>query len=442
MTDFKNDIFETELNFTIDESNEVDGVHVLGKLKGNFFVPNGTSRNKRFYPKQVWEKQLSKKDIQNKIKERRMFGTISHEQAINDQAILEGKVSHTMTKLEVNEKNQGYGEALILNTPAGRILNTLARAGVKLFTSSRASGTYKGKFEGMPAVNPETYQLSGFDFVLDPGFLQASPVLEEAVSDSIEQLKLEHGANEAPTNEGATMDKELVESLVKENGSLKSDLKVSLKESESLKENNQLLNDEVELLKEKLSKLSDQESVVSQYEGLGTPEDVEMALNLAKEKLLEYKELGTPSEISEALDLAKEKLEAYSELGTPELVGEALEKGKALILEYQELGTPSEISEVFDRTKEMVNESKSIKASKRVDELAEELKVSRSVVEKLYNKMDEEEVVEFVKGLEETNSFKSKYKKSSSLNEKVEDKKESRPFTEKSSTQRLFERFK
>ena len=190
MERFQGDIFESELKFTIDEANdEVDGKHVLAKLKGNFFVPNGMRRNKRFYQSEVWNRQLSKADIKTKISERRMLGTISHEQPINDQAILEGKVSHTISKLEIREGKQGYGEALILNTPAGQILNTLARAGVKLFTSSRANGTYKGEIQGAPAVNPDTYQLEGFDFVLDPGFLQASPKLAESLNHEISNLK-------------------------------------------------------------------------------------------------------------------------------------------------------------------------------------------------------------------------------------------------------------
>jgi len=91
---FKTDIFKPDEAFTLEEAKEdSNGNSILGKIKGTFFVPNGTSRNNRYYSKSLWEKQLSRPDVKTKLSERRMLGTISHDQEIDDKAVLEGKVS-------------------------------------------------------------------------------------------------------------------------------------------------------------------------------------------------------------------------------------------------------------------------------------------------------------------------------------------------------------
>ena len=51
------DIIDPRIKFQLmEDSSEVDGVHILAKVKGQFFVPDGKSRNGRFYPKELWEK--------------------------------------------------------------------------------------------------------------------------------------------------------------------------------------------------------------------------------------------------------------------------------------------------------------------------------------------------------------------------------------------------
>ena len=65
----------------------------------------------------------------------------------------------------------------------GRNLLTALRAGIQLFVSSRATGDYCGKNdEGNDIMDAKTYALERFDFVQDPGFLEAHPTL---VSESL-----------------------------------------------------------------------------------------------------------------------------------------------------------------------------------------------------------------------------------------------------------------
>ena len=73
------DSISPSIQFSITESSEVDGKHILGKVKGEFFVPDGKSRNKRFYPRELWEKVISSQAIKEKLANRLMFGTIGHD---------------------------------------------------------------------------------------------------------------------------------------------------------------------------------------------------------------------------------------------------------------------------------------------------------------------------------------------------------------------------
>ena len=175
------------------------------------------------------EKVCNNPNVRKRLEERRMFGTIGHEQKLGDCAVLDGKISHIITNIGIFN-GQGIGEALIIDTPAGRILNTLLRAGLKIFVSSRADGSYKGEDKGMRIVDPDTYQIEGWDFVLDPGFLQANPSLVE----KFDQILA--GSTATQNNEGDfEMEAKLIESMAKENAAYKAELKKLLLKLKLLK---------------------------------------------------------------------------------------------------------------------------------------------------------------------------------------------------------------
>jgi hypothetical protein len=58
MTNKLRDSIDPSIKFSISEGENsiVDGEHVLAEIEGEFFVPNGKSRNGRFYPESLWKK--------------------------------------------------------------------------------------------------------------------------------------------------------------------------------------------------------------------------------------------------------------------------------------------------------------------------------------------------------------------------------------------------
>lgn len=152
---------------------------ILGVVEGVFFVPDLPSRNGRKYPRKLWERVVNSPEVKKLLQNRLMFGTVGHDDLDLDALIRERKVSHLVTDLRIGEDGKGYGRAEILDTPVGRVLYTLLKNGSKLAISSKGWGEYKGVEDGVYVVDENSYILERFDFVVDPGFLQAIPGLKE-----------------------------------------------------------------------------------------------------------------------------------------------------------------------------------------------------------------------------------------------------------------------
>lgn len=169
--------------------------HILGKLSGVFAPIGEFSRNRRIYAPNHWNKVIESEDVQNRLKNRSMFGMIGHEDAkVTDERIREGLISHIVTKMEVREDMNGkpflYGELEILDTPAGRILKAMHEGGAGLYVSSRGAGKLV-PIAGDPInkmVSPDSFYLETWDIVKNPGFLKAKPVYE-GVAESKETIK-------------------------------------------------------------------------------------------------------------------------------------------------------------------------------------------------------------------------------------------------------------
>lgn len=343
---FESDIFEPDISFDVCEaSGDVDGVHILGKLSGQFFVPEGKSRNKRYYTKKLWENSIGTQDVQSRLKERRMFATISHTQPLDDTALLEGKISHIITNL--NPVN-GFGEALILNTPAGRILNTVARAGSKLFVSSRATGQFKGERDGMPMVDENNYTLKTFDIVLEPGFLQANPSLVE----SMNTVFGEESPN-SESNKGVHVMDKLVETLTKERVQLSEDLSKSFNENTILRNKITEITSQNESLKDEMIDYKRNESILEEYKKLGSTGEIERLITIVEgvsKNKEELAKLGTIEELTKALDMTSK---FFEECGSPEAIREALNKSTKF---FEEVGSPEEITAALENTKSLFEE--------------------------------------------------------------------------------------
>ena len=167
-----------EFQYTLEELNE-DGVPKKFKLKGPFQKADTPNGNKRFYPRAVLESALS--SVKESVDTGKMLGELDHPA---DAKIHLDKVSHIITMLEMRPSGEVYGEAEVLNTPSGRILESLLKSKVKLGISSRGFGSTK-EANGLQEVQND-YKLVTFDIVADPSTPGAYPeaVYEEKQPDT------------------------------------------------------------------------------------------------------------------------------------------------------------------------------------------------------------------------------------------------------------------
>lgn len=392
----KRDLFEATSPFKIvEEQGTVGNTAILAKVQGPFFVPNGTSRNKRFYSEQLWSKCIGKPSVQERLLKKRMFGTIGHETEINDETLLEGKISHIVTDLAV-EKNdiKGYGEALILDTPAGRILNTVIRAGAGMFTSSRALGKFNGNNEaGVPKIDEDTYDLQTFDFVIEPGFLQANPKVVESLNELHKpEVEPQTKIIETSINKKDQGDKMELQELLKKSTEEVGSVKAKLSEAVDA---NKALTAQVEDLKKQLSESSKSAPVAAKAE------DYKKQMEAAQKLLKEYQEIGMAKDIKIAFAEAKKLISAYRVHGTPVQITQALTSAHEVLSQYREIGTPKQVNTVLEKFTSIAVEQKKAIEAKKIATLAKELSVSEAKVKSLYGKLSESEIRDLFKDVKE-----------------------------------------
>lgn len=127
------------------------------KIRGPFMVAEKENLNKRIYPKVILEREVNKFTT-DKIKNRRSLGQLDHPDTPTVQL---DKVSHLITSLKMDE-NVAIGEAEILDTPCGRIAQSLIESNIKLGVSSRGVGSVSGNKVG------DNFKLVTVDLVADP----------------------------------------------------------------------------------------------------------------------------------------------------------------------------------------------------------------------------------------------------------------------------------
>jgi hypothetical protein len=186
---------------------------VIAVVEGVFFVADKPSRNGRVYPRELWENVLSSGDLRRMLQDRLLFGTVGHVEEQLDDLIREGKVSHVVTDLKLLSDGKGWGRAEVLDTPVGRVLKTLLESGSKLAVSSKAYGEYEGQTgEGYWRVSPSNFLLERFDFVVDPGFLEAQPKVKE-VYESVVKGSCDRDTMSKLIEEKGRLEKRVVELL-------------------------------------------------------------------------------------------------------------------------------------------------------------------------------------------------------------------------------------
>ena len=139
------------------------GGAILGVLEGpvaDFIHP---TRNGRHYSEELWENVMKNPLVQEQFKNGGIVGELDHPADRDD--ICTEKVAIIMPEPPVKKDGQYVGKFNILDTPCGRIVHTLAKAGFKLGVSSRGNGDVDDYTD---EVDPSTYEFTCFDVVLLP----------------------------------------------------------------------------------------------------------------------------------------------------------------------------------------------------------------------------------------------------------------------------------
>lgn len=324
----------------------IDGINIIGRVSGECFFPGKTSRNKRFYSKKLWDIALSDKELIERLNTRSVYGTVGHEQKLDDSAILDGKVTHIVNKLWINENGVGFGEFLILGTPSGRNLYMILKAKGRVYFSTRSLGKYISVDEqGNKILAEDAFKLISIDFVLVPGFLDAIPSIVE--SNDVKD-------NNMSDNE---MTKEFFEHLKIENISLKKErdeLLKKLNENSLISESYKVLGDVKSLEKIK--------SEIDLYKAIGTIDSIQESFKKSKEFISKYSSLGSPQSIEEALNKAATSIEKLTK--EKSLKTDIKENQKEIFDNYNQFfkkyGNLNDISEALNKTYEFVIEHGSL----------------------------------------------------------------------------------
>jgi hypothetical protein len=142
----------------IKENKAVNGGKLV--MKGILQKAETLNQNGRVYPRDILEREV--RNYQKFIRENRALGECDHP----DSSVVElKKVSHIIREAYM-EGNICYGTVEILDTPCGKILQSLVEAGVTLGISSRGVGSTRKS--GEHQIVQDDFQLICWDFVSEP----------------------------------------------------------------------------------------------------------------------------------------------------------------------------------------------------------------------------------------------------------------------------------
>ena len=137
------------------------GGAILGVLEGPVADFMHSTRNGRKYSEDLWEKVFQNPIVKEQFENGGIVGELDHPADRDD--ICTEKVAVIMPEPPVKKNGEYYGKFNILDTPCGRIVHTLAKAGFRLGVSSRGTGDVD---EYTDEVDPDTYDFTCFDVVL------------------------------------------------------------------------------------------------------------------------------------------------------------------------------------------------------------------------------------------------------------------------------------
>lgn len=143
---------------------------ILCRAKYHICSIGEKNRNNRVYEKAVWDRVLADKDISAKLENRSLFFHAEHPSTTQSNT---EKVAGVVTDIILNEDDNKVSAVMeVLDTPYGRIVDTLLKAGCGIGVSTRADGELEealdetgGKYQ---RVVPESYRFVTIDFTADP----------------------------------------------------------------------------------------------------------------------------------------------------------------------------------------------------------------------------------------------------------------------------------
>lgn len=147
-------------------------------LRGILQKSETLNQNGRIYPRAILEREV--RNYQKFIRENRALGECDHPA----ESVVELKnVSHIIKEAWM-EGDVCYGIVELLDTPCGKILQSLVESGVTLGISSRGVGSTKR--EGNAQVVQDDFQLICWDIVAEPStpgaFLSEGKVEEKVIT--------------------------------------------------------------------------------------------------------------------------------------------------------------------------------------------------------------------------------------------------------------------
>ena len=129
-------------------------------MKGILQKANTLNQNGRIYPLPILEREV--RNYQKFIEEKRALGECDHPES----SVVELKNASHIIREAYMEGDICYGTVELLDTPSGKILQSLVESGVTLGISSRGVGSTRR--EGDYQIVQDDFQLICWDFVSEP----------------------------------------------------------------------------------------------------------------------------------------------------------------------------------------------------------------------------------------------------------------------------------
>ena len=170
-----------------EQSGDAYGVPGGFVVQGVLQRAGAKNQNGRVYPRQILERECRRYQ-QEYINQHRALGELDHPES---SVVNLNNVSHNVLKIWWNGDDL-MGAVQILETPSGKILKELFKAGITLGISSRGLGSVKElRSEGVVEVQDD-FELICWDFVSNPsthGAFMRPTSMNESTNKSIQPNK-------------------------------------------------------------------------------------------------------------------------------------------------------------------------------------------------------------------------------------------------------------